>query len=73
MTNPRTTTAAGSNAGRKAEAPRIRSVTVLYNGRSAMFDRFIDSLIEEYLARTAMCIPEAYMTEETETELLASA
>ena len=73
MTNPRTTTAAGSTAGRRAEVPRIRSVTVMYNGRSAMFDKFIDSLIEEYLARTEMCIPEAYMTDETETELLASA
>ena len=66
-------TSAERNSRRGTEVPRIRSVRIRYNGRSVMFDKFIDSLLKVYLSRTKMCISETYTSEDTVKELLASA
>ena len=34
---------------RKIEVPKIKTVTVQYNGNSKDFDRFMESMIHEYL------------------------
>lgn len=34
---------------RKVEVPKIKTVTVQYNGNGKEFDRFIESMIHEYL------------------------
>ena len=34
---------------RKIEVPKINTVTVQYNGNSKEFDRFMESMIREYL------------------------
>lgn len=34
---------------RKIEVPKIKTVTVQYNGNSKAFDRFMESMIHEYL------------------------
>ena len=34
---------------RKIEVPKINTVTVQYNGNSKDFDRFMESMIHEYL------------------------
>ena len=34
---------------RKIEVPKIKTVTVQYNGNNKEFDRFMESVIHEYL------------------------
>ena len=34
---------------RKIEVPKIKTVTVQYNGNSKEFDRFMESMIHEFL------------------------
>lgn len=34
---------------RKVEVPKINTVTIQYNGNNKEFDRFVESMIHEYL------------------------
>lgn len=41
---------------RKIEVPKIKTVTVQYNGNSKKFDRFMESMIHEFLNSCSIAI-----------------
>ena len=49
QTEPRRKNKEADRLARKIEVPKINTVTVRYNGNSKEFERFIESMIHEYL------------------------
>ena len=39
---------------RKAETPKIKTTTVTFNGNGSLFDKFIETLMIEYLEQDSM-------------------
>ena len=48
-----------TNSKRKSQMPVINSVTVDYNGRTDLFDTFIESLLTDFLNENCACEPDA--------------
>ncbi len=49
QTEPRRKNKEADRLARKIEVPKINTVTVQYNGNNKEFDRFMESMIREYL------------------------